>query len=90
MLPSVKIGARSREKKKCGRAEVGYPTNQEVETPGLVDVFRFEGNIAYEVARMIEGHEHHGEAADEIDGGYSPITPIGTLEGGDLNGNLPI
>jgi len=39
---------------------------------------------------MIEGHEHHGEAADEIDGGYSPITPIGTLEGGDLNGNLPI
>jgi len=90
MLPSVKIGARSREKKKCWRAEVGYPTNQEVETPGLVDVFRFEGNIAYEVARMIEGHEHHGEAADEIDGGYSPITPIGTLEGGDLNGNLPI
>ena len=90
MLPSIKIGTRPREKKKRRCAEVGYPTNQKIEAPGLVDVFRLEGDIAYEVARMVEGHEHYGEAANKIDGGYSPITPIGTLEGGDLNGNLPI
>src|SRR5258708_6466888 len=59
MLPSIKIGTCSREKKERGRAEVGYPANQEIETPGLVDVFRFEGNIADEIARMIQGHEHH-------------------------------
>ena len=64
---------------------VRYPANQEIETPGLVDVFRFEGNIADEIARMIQRHERHGEASNKIDGGYPSIATIGILEGGVLN-----
>ena len=39
---------------------------------------------------MIEGHEDHGEAADEVDGGYSLIATIGTLEVGVWNGELSL
>ncbi len=82
MPSSVKVGAYAGEQKKRGRAEVGDPANHEVESPCLVDVLRFEGNIADEVAGMVEGHEDHGEAADKVDGGYSVIAPIGILEVG--------
>jgi hypothetical protein len=85
MLPSIKIGTCSREKKERGCAEVGYPANQEIEPPGLVDVFRFEGDIADEIARMIKGHEHHGEASNKVDGGYPSIATIGILKGRVLN-----
>jgi len=38
-------------------AEVSDPPDQKVKSPGLVDVLRFEGDVADEIARMVEGHE---------------------------------
>jgi hypothetical protein len=69
---------------------MGYLANEKVEGSGLVDVFRLEGDIPDEVAGVIEGHEDHGEAADEVDGGYPLIASVGTLEGGVWNGGLPL
>jgi hypothetical protein len=52
----------------------------------VVDVFGRERDVADEVAGVIESHEDHGEAADEVDGGDA----IGRLEVGILNGKLPL
>jgi hypothetical protein len=52
----------------------------------VIDVFRLEGDIADEIARMVEGHDDHGQAANNVDRGYAPTTQIG--KAGVLNGNL--
>jgi hypothetical protein len=35
---------------------------------------------------MVEGHDDHGQAANNVDRGYAPTTQIG--KAGVLNGNL--
>jgi hypothetical protein len=67
---------------------VGDPADEEVEGPGLIDVFRLEGDIADEVAGVVEGHEDNGEAANEVNRGYAVIASIGGLEVGVWNGEL--
>jgi hypothetical protein len=89
MLRSVKVCADSHEKEESRSAEVRHPADQEVEHPGLVDVFRFKGDIADEIARVVEGHEDHGEASNKVDGADAPIALVGSLEVGILNWNLP-
>ncbi|MGA2218472.1 MAG: hypothetical protein ABSG51_10325, partial [Terracidiphilus sp.] len=40
------------------------------------------------IARMVEGHEDHGEASDDVDGGNSPIAPVCNWKVGGVNRNL--
>src|SRR5580658_9847699 len=46
MLLPVETRAHARKEKKRRRAEVRDPPDQKIEGPGMVDVFRFEGNVA--------------------------------------------
>jgi hypothetical protein len=88
MLPPVEVRAHSREKEERRRAEMCDPANQKVAPPGLRDVFRFKGDIADEISGMVEGHDDHRQAANNVDRGDASTTRIGNLQAGVLNGNL--
>ena len=70
------------------RAEVRNPANQKIEAPGMVGIFRFEPNVANEIARMVERHHNHCELAHNVDRGYSSMALIGNWKSGFFNGNL--
>ena len=89
VFSAVEICADAGEQEEGGGAEVGDPADEKIEGPGVIDVLRLEGDVGDEVARVVNGHDDHGEAADDVNGGYSLIAPIGILEGGILNGKLP-
>ena len=89
MPRSVKICTDTDEKKECRGAEVSDPPDQKVKGPGLVDVLRFEGDVADEIARMVEGHEDHRQPTNKVDGANTLIALVSSLEVGILNGSVP-
>ena len=63
--------ARAREKHKHRRAEVGDPSSKEQRGAGrggMERVFAAERAGMEEIARVIERHQHHNEAAQEVHG----------------------
>src|SRR5580692_5869562 len=82
---STQICAYSSKKEKSVRAQVSYPSDEKVESPGLVNILRFEGNVADEITRVIEGHEYHDKASQDIDGSHASSALIGNRKAGVLN-----
>jgi hypothetical protein len=68
---------------------VSDPPDQKVKGPGLFDVLRFEGDVADEIARMVEGHEDHRQPTNKVDGANTLIALVSSLEVGILNGSVP-
>ena len=64
-LRAVEKGGDAGEKNEDRRAEVRDPARQEQR--GVGDVARVDAAGAEEVARVVERHQHHDEAAQQID-----------------------
>ena len=89
MPPAVEGCAHSCEKEERGGAEMRYPADKEIKAPRLIDILGLEGDVANEIARVVEGHEDHGEAANDVDGGDSPMVRVCNSMTGARNGNSP-
>ena len=63
-----KIGAGASEKKENGRAEVGDPAGEEICRGGLRKIVGKEGSVGEKIARVVERHDDHDDAAEKIDG----------------------
>ncbi len=62
-----KISTGSGEKEKDGRAKVRDPAGEEICRGGLREIVGKEGGVGEKVARVIERHDDHDDAAQKID-----------------------
>ena len=62
-----KIGAGSGEQKENRRAKMGDPAGKKKSSGGLVKIGGADGAIAKEIADMIERHQDHDDATNDVD-----------------------
>ena len=70
----LKISTRAREEHEDGRAEVRDPTCEEQSNVRArrIGRIKLEDGVMNEVARMVQHHDYHHDAAQQVDGVYAP------------------
>lgn len=72
-IPKPEVGGGAGEEHEDGRAEVGDPTGEKEDRGGAAQIIRLEiqGIDMEEIPDVIQGHDHHDESPQGVEGGDS-------------------